>query len=222
MRVGDQIAEAPRHVLGLSARAARARAVDLMRQVGIPDAERRMGAYPHELSGGLRQRVLIAIALSAEPAVLLADEPTTALDVTVQDQILRLLAGIAEERRLAVVLVSHDLAVVSRVCDTVSVMYAGRFVETGPSGALLRLPLHPYTSGLLAAMPERGRGRQMLTPLPGLPPDLAALPPGCAFAPRCRLSEATCSTVRPPLRPSGVDRATACILEPTRPAQATA
>jgi oligopeptide/dipeptide ABC transporter ATP-binding protein len=211
MPVGEQIAEAPWRQLGYPRRRARERALELMRRVGIPAAERRFSAYPHELSGGLRQRVLIAIALSAEPEVLLCDEPTTALDVTIQAQILRLLRGIAEEKRLSVIYVTHDLAVVAQLCHRVAVMYAGQFVETGAVDAVFREPRHPYTAGLIGSVPDVQRAGTPLTPIPGAPPDLSAPPAGCPFHPRCPYRQGDCLDGAFPLLPLPHDRATACI-----------
>jgi oligopeptide/dipeptide ABC transporter ATP-binding protein len=211
MPVGEQIAEAPWRRLGYPRRRARERALELMRRVGIPAAERRFSAYPHELSGGLRQRVLIAIALSAEPDVLLCDEPTTALDVTIQAQILRLLRGIAEEKRLSVIYVTHDLAVVAQLCHRVAVMYAGQFVETGAVDAVFREPRHPYTAGLIGSVPDVQRTGAPLTPIPGAPPDLSAPPAGCPFHPRCPYRQGDCLAGEFPLLSLPGGRATACI-----------
>jgi oligopeptide/dipeptide ABC transporter ATP-binding protein len=211
MPAGEQIAEAPWQRLGYSRRQARERALELMRRVGIPAPERRFSAYPHELSGGLRQRVLIAIALSAEPDVLLCDEPTTSLDVTIQAQILRLLRGISEEKRLSVIYVTHDLAVVAQLCHRVAVMYAGQFVETGEVGAVFREPRHPYTAGLIASVPDVRRAGTALAPIPGSPPDLSAPPSGCPFHPRCPYRQGDCLAGDFPLVPLPQDRATACI-----------
>lgn len=211
MTVGDQIAEAPWQRLGFSRREARERALDLMRHVGIPAPERRYHAYPHELSGGLRQRVLIATALSAEPDVLLCDEPTTALDVTIQAQILRLLSSISEEKQLSILYVTHDLAVVAQLCHRVAVMYAGQFVETGAVETVFRDPRHPYTAGLVGSAPDVQRARTPLVPIPGAPPDLIAPPPGCPFAPRCPYRQSDCLSGPLPLAPLSGNRATACI-----------
>ena len=173
MRVGDQIAEAPLVRLGLSRRRARVRTLELMRLVGIPDAARRADAYPHELSGGLRQRVMIAIALSANPQLILCDEPTTALDVTIQDQILKLLQSLRADLGVSLVFVSHDLAVIAQTCTRVAVMYAGQVVETGTVEAVFREPRHPYTLGLLRSIPRIDEPRKAkLIPIEGLPPDL--------------------------------------------------
>lgn len=211
MKVGEQIAEAPLYELGYSRRQARERALELMRRVGIPDPERRYNAYPHQLSGGLRQRVLIAMALSTEPDVLLCDEPTTALDVTIQDQILKLLKSLSDERGLSVVYVTHDLAVVAQSCDRVAVMYAGLLVEQGPVVPLFREPRHPYTAGLLAAVPDVNHLKARLASIPGSPPDLTEPPPGCPFHPRCAYRQPDCVSGEFPLYPLPGGRATACI-----------
>ena len=211
MKVGDQIAEGPLVRLGLRRSAARDRALELMRTVGIPDPKRRADAYPHELSGGLRQRVMVAIALSCEPKLLLCDEPTTALDVTIQDQILALLTSLRHELHVSLVFVSHDLAVVAETCERVAVMYAGQVVETGPVETVFREPRHPYTLSLLRSVPVFEVTRDRLSTIPGSPPDLAAPPPGCRFHPRCAFAQAECVSGEFPLRPVGPDRATACI-----------
>jgi oligopeptide/dipeptide ABC transporter ATP-binding protein len=211
MRAGDQIAEGPRMRLGYSRRRARERAIELMQQVGIPDPARRYQAYPHELSGGMQQRVMIAIALSLEPKVILCDEPTTALDVTIQDQILKLLESLRNELQVSVVFVSHDLAVVAQTCQRVAVMYAGQVVETGPIDEVFREPRHPYTLSLLRSVPDVDVLRERLATIPGSPPDLAAPPPGCPFHPRCPFVQPDCTSGDFPLRPVGTDRATACI-----------
>ena len=211
MKVGDQIAEAPQWELGYTRRRARERALELMRRVGIPDPDRRYHAYPHQLSGGLRQRILIAMALSAEPEVLLCDEPTTALDVTIQDQILKLLQNLSQERNLSIIYVTHDLAVVAQLCQRVAVMYAGRLVEQGAVEAVFRTPRHPYTAGLLAALPDVSHVKSRLTPIPGSPPDLVTPPTGCPFHPRCAYRQVDCLTGDFPLLPLSGQRATACI-----------
>ncbi|GAA2120264.1 ABC transporter ATP-binding protein [Streptomyces synnematoformans] len=200
--VGWQIAETLRRRRGAGRRAARERAVELMRTVGIPDAEHKYGAYPHEFSGGMRQRAVIAMALTLDPAVLLADEPTTALDVTVQAQILRLLAGRQRDAGMAMLLVSHDLGVVARVAQDVAVMYAGRIVETGALDDVYTAPAHPYTRGLLDAVPDPARpGR--LVPIEGQPPAPGSLPAGCAFAPRCPYATKVCGSDDPALAAVG-------------------
>jgi oligopeptide/dipeptide ABC transporter ATP-binding protein len=211
MRVGDQIAEAPRRRLGYSTRQAQERALEVMRLVGIPDPNRRVRAYPHELSGGLRQRVMIAIALSAEPNMILCDEPTTALDVTIQDQILKLLLSLQDSQGLSVVFVTHDLAVVAQTCRSIAVMYAGRVVESGDVSSVFREPRHPYTLGLLRSVPAfEGKPRRLLT-IPGSPPDLSDPLSGCPFQPRCPFVQADCGDGEFPLLPIAVGRETACI-----------
>jgi peptide/nickel transport system ATP-binding protein len=214
MRVGAQIEEAIRvHDRGLGAADVRERAQHALERAAIPEPERRARQYPHQLSGGLRQRVMIAIALAAGPGVLIADEPTTALDVTVQKQILQLLATLRRELQLSMLFVTHDLGVVAQVADRVAVMYAGRIVEEGASSEVLRHPRHPYTEGLLRASPQLTR--EKLRPIPGTVPALDALPPGCSFAPRCALHIAECDGAIPELRhPSGADanRHARCIL----------
>ncbi|HET6172133.1 MAG TPA: ABC transporter ATP-binding protein [Gaiellales bacterium] len=210
MRVGEQIAEGPRVRLGQSPTQSRERALELLRLVGIPDPERRYRAFPHELSGGLRQRIVIAIALACAPQLLLCDEPTTALDVTIQDQILHLLARLRAEMGLTQVLVTHDLAVVAQTCERVAVMYAGRIVETGSVPEVFGSPRHPYTRALLRSVPDFDDRRAQLESIAGMPPDLIAPPPGCRFHPRCDIAHSDCATVDPPLVPLGADRATAC------------
>ena len=184
MRVGPQIAEGPLVHLGVSRSKAAERALDLMRRVGIPDPERRFRAYPHEFSGGMRQRVMIAIALACEPEIILCDEPTTALDVTIQDQILRLLAGLCRETGVSLIFVTHDLPVVAQICQQVAVMYGGRLVETGPVREVLSDPRHPYTLGLVRSAPDFDNVRESLVPIPGSPPSLVSPPEGCRFHPR--------------------------------------
>jgi oligopeptide/dipeptide ABC transporter ATP-binding protein len=214
--IGDQVAEVPRRVLRRGRGPSRRRAIELLGLVGVPEAARRFDAYPHELSGGLRQRVAIAMALAAEPAILLCDEPTTALDVTVQAQVLDLIDKLRVELNLAVVFVSHDLGVVRELCQNVAVMYAGRFVETGPTPDLLRKPQHPYTLGLLRAVVDLDDQIGTLRPIGGALPDPLHLPSGCAFHPRCPLATAECSTSVPALARiggAGVEsssRASAC------------
>ncbi len=196
MTVGAQLAEVLRHHLSLSGAAARTRAGELLAAVGIPDPARRLDQHPHEFSGGMRQRVMIAMAISCEPSLLIADEPTTALDVTVQAQILDLLGELQARLGLAILLITHDLGVVAGLCHRVAVMYAGRVVETGEVDALFSAPAHPYTQGLLRSTPEAGGGQGPLLSIPGAPPDLGAPLPGCPFLPRCPLGAASCH--RPP------------------------
>jgi peptide/nickel transport system ATP-binding protein len=192
-RLGDQIAEAVMRHEGVSRAEGRVRALELFERVRIPSAARRLDNYPHEMSGGMRQRAMIALALSCRPKVLLADEPTTALDATVQIQILLLLRELQRELGLAVVLVTHDIGVAVEVADRIAVMYAGRIVETGSCGRVMEAPQHPYTQGLLASRASHvfAKGAR-LTTIPGSPPDLSNPPPGCAFAPRCKVAVAAC------------------------------
>jgi oligopeptide/dipeptide ABC transporter ATP-binding protein len=211
MRVGEQIAEGPLVRLGYSRRRAHERALELMRLVGIPDPEERAEAYAHELSGGMRQRVMIAIALSMEPTLILCDEPTTALAVTIQDQILKLLASLRAQLGVSVVFVSHDLAVIAQTCRRVAVMYAGQVVETGPVEQVFREPRHPYTLGLLRSVPDVDDRRDVLSTIPGAPPDLADPPSGCRFHPRCAFAQDDCVDGEFPLRALDGERATACI-----------
>ena len=211
LTVGLQITESLAAHLGLHGGAARRRAAELLDLVGIPDAARRLGSYPHEFSGGMRQRAMIAIALAAGPKLLLADEPTTALDVTIQDQILRLLLRLRDELSMAVVIVTHDLGVVAGTCDRVAVMYAGTVVETGATAALFARPAHAYTLGLLGSLPGARQVRQRLPGIPGTPPDPLLLPPGCRFAPRCGFALPACDSAAPGLAPHGSGHQTACI-----------
>jgi peptide/nickel transport system ATP-binding protein len=199
-RIGHQIAEAIVSHEGISRHEAEARALDLFERVRIPAARQRLQVYPHEMSGGMRQRAMIALALACRPKLLLADEPTTALDATVQIQILLLLRELQRELGLAVIFVTHDIGVAVEVADRIAVMYAGRIVETGSCEAIISSPSHPYTQGLLATRTgyERGRGER-LTAIPGSPPDLANPPNGCAFAPRCSRAIAECSVAMPDL-----------------------
>jgi peptide/nickel transport system ATP-binding protein/oligopeptide transport system ATP-binding protein len=201
LTVGRQLTEHMRLHLGLSAAAARDEAVDLLTTVRIPDPERALHAYPGQFSGGMRQRIAIAVALAARPRLLLADEPTTALDVTVQAGILRLLDRLRRERGLAVLVITHDLGVMSAIADRVCVMYAGRLAESGPTSTVLARPRHPYTAGLLDALPHPEAAidaeRTALRPIPGSPPTLGSVPSGCAFHPRCPHRRADCATHRP-------------------------
>jgi oligopeptide/dipeptide ABC transporter ATP-binding protein len=210
MTIGAQIAEPLRRHRGLSRKEALAHAVELLRQVGIPDARTRVGSYPHEFSGGMRQRALIAAALACGPKLLIADEPTTALDVTVQAQILRLLLDLRERAGLAIILISHDLGVVAQTCDTVAVMYASRIVERADKRTLLRRPLHPYTRGLIGSQPGATRPHEPLPSIPGQPPALTDLPRGCRFHPRCACAEPACAVEQPPLVEPDPGHATAC------------
>ena len=212
LTIGTQIIETLQAHLEMDGGAARVRALELLAAVGIPAPEQRLHQYPHHLSGGMRQRVAIAIALSCEPRLLIADEPTTALDVTVQAQILDLLAREQQRRQMAMVLITHDLGVVAGRADEVAVMYAGRVVERAPTRALFRSMRMPYTEALLAAIPKIDAAPHSLLPaIAGRPPDMTRLPPGCAFAPRCARALPCCAQSRPPMQLSpGPDHEYAC------------
>jgi oligopeptide transport system ATP-binding protein len=211
LRIGRQIMAPQRRHLGLDANAAHRRSVELLEEVGIPDPERAMRAYPHELSGGMRQRVLIAMALSCKPSLIIADEPTTALDVTVQAQIIRLLTRLSDEHSTAMILVTHDLGIVARFAQRVAVMYGGRFVETGTVEEIFREPQHPYTEGLLRSIPRTGADRhELLYQIDGAPPDPTHLPAGCAFEPRCTCSIERCRMEVPDLETQRGDHHSRC------------
>jgi peptide/nickel transport system ATP-binding protein len=210
LRIGRQIAETLTLHRGLTGASARAEAKRLLDVVGIPDAGQRLDAYPHEFSGGQNQRVMIAMALAGEPDLLIADEPTTALDATIQAQILDLIAQIRRETGMALVLISHDLGVVAETCDRICVMYAGRIVESAPAAQLFEQPYHPYARGLLAALPPLDGPRRRLDPIPGVVPDPRSPPPGCAFGPRCKDFEPACADSPQNLRTLGPRRAVAC------------
>jgi peptide/nickel transport system ATP-binding protein len=210
VRVGRQLTEGLRKNRGLSAGEARARAVELLDRVGIPDPRRRMAEYPHQLSGGLRQRVVIAIAISCEPDLLVADEPTTALDVTVQAQILVLLQSLQRDRNMAMVFISHDLGVVAGLADEIAVMYAGRIVEQAPALELFTSPRMPYTEGLLAATPRIGRAQAELRAISGRPPDMVDPPAGCRFHPRCARASDRCQQEAPQLELAAPGHRFAC------------
>jgi len=207
--IGDQIGEALRVHRGLSAPAARERALKALRQVQIPAAEKRLDAYPHQLSGGMRQRVMIAMALACEPALLIADEPTTALDVTIQAQILTLLADLRSEHGTGILFITHNLGVVAEIADEVAVMYAGRIVERAPAASLFADAQHPYTLALLAAMPALTGTQERLEPIPGRMPAPGEMPRGCRFAPRCPFAAPRCGET-PPLRAIGPGHDVAC------------
>lgn len=208
--VGWQIAEMFRVHRGLNKSDALDRAVKLMQRVQIPAAKERVKAYPHQFSGGMRQRIMIAMAIALDPAVLIADEPTTALDVTVQAQIMQLLQELQEERQMGLILITHDLGVVADVADKIAVMYAGRIVERADVYELYRKPAHPYTKGLLESIPRLDQKGQQLSAIGGLPPNLTRIPPGCAFNPRCKYAENICREDRPPLREVAPGRESAC------------
>jgi peptide/nickel transport system ATP-binding protein/oligopeptide transport system ATP-binding protein len=211
MRIGRQIQEGLIRHGRLAGRSPRTAAIDLLRSVGVTAAERRLDAYPHAFSGGMRQRVLIAIALACRPKLLIADEPTTALDVTIQDQILKLILRLREETGMAVLFVTHDLGVVAQTCDRVAVMYAGRIAEIADTGQLFGRPSHPYTCALLGALPAMRGKHERLEPIGGAPPHLSDPPSGCRFHPRCRLAVAQCAGAPPPLAPVGPGHGSACI-----------
>jgi len=211
MRVGEQVAEAIRaHDAQASRAALQKRTLEALRRASVPEPETRAEQFPHQLSGGLRQRVMIAMALAAGPKLLIADEPTTALDVTVQKQVLALLAELRRAMQLGMLFITHDLGVVAQVADRVAVMYTGRVVEQGPVREVLTRPQHPYTKGLLAASPTLERGR--LVPIPGMVPQLTDLPPGCAFAPRCAWRRVECDAAVPQLRAVHADHSARCVL----------
>jgi oligopeptide/dipeptide ABC transporter ATP-binding protein len=214
LTVGRQLTEGLEIHLGMAPAAARTRAIELLAMVGIPDAERRLRQYPHQFSGGMRQRMMIAIALSCEPALILADEPTTALDVTIQAQILELMKSLKSLSRklgVAMLIITHNLGVVARYADRVNVMYAGKIIEQASAAELYANPRHPYTEGLLRSVPRLDEPRRAkLAPIEGQPPDLTRLPPGCSFEPRCRLRSERCTQSLPPLRPIGAAHTTAC------------
>jgi oligopeptide/dipeptide ABC transporter ATP-binding protein len=210
MRIGAQVEEAIRvHELSASSQEIGRRAIEALKRAAVPEPERRARQYPHQLSGGLRQRVMIAMALAPGPRILIADEPTTALDVTVQKQILELLAQLRRELQLSMLFITHDLGVVSQIADRVMVMYAGRIVEEGPTAEVLRHPRHPYTEGLLRAAPRLERGK--ITPIRGTVPALEALPQGCSFGPRCDLHISDCDAAVPELRSAAPDHRARCI-----------
>jgi oligopeptide/dipeptide ABC transporter ATP-binding protein len=211
MRIGVQIAEAVRaHQSNSTSMEVESRVRDALERAAVPQPERRAREFPHQLSGGLRQRAMIAMALAAGPRILIADEPTTALDVTVQKQILELLARLRRELRLALLFITHDLAVVAQIADRVAVMYAGRIVEEGPAEDVLMRPRHPYTEGLLRASPQLQRRK--LEPIPGMVPRLDAMPPGCAFEPRCAVRRTECAAAVPEMRAAGPAHSARCVL----------
>jgi oligopeptide/dipeptide ABC transporter ATP-binding protein len=214
LSVGTQLTEHLRYHLGLNGAAAQRRAIDLLGSVRVPDPASALRARPHEFSGGLRQRIALAVALACEPKILLADEPTTALDVTVQAEILRLLRELVDERQLSVVLISHDLGVMSSLADRIQVMYAGRIVESGRREQVIGAPRHPYTRALLAALPGSAAARSGIQAIPGSPPLPGRLPTGCAFHPRCAFAVPTCSGHRPALEHIEGDVLLACPVDP--------
>ena len=216
--VGMQVAETAVEHLGLDAEAARARAVEVLEAVGIPDAAKRLDDYPHQFSGGMRQRVMIAMALICDPSVLIADEPTTALDVTIQAQILDLMKDLQSKQGTSVILITHDLAVVAETCDRVIVMYGGRIQEIAPVIPLFDLPLHPYTQGLLASIPDRATKGQPMKAIPGNVPSIFNFPAGCRFASRCPVAEPRCHDVEPDLVAVSDDHHVRChLVDPADP-----
>ena len=208
--VGDQIGESLRRHKGLSRAAARDGAIELLRRVRIPSPETRVDAYPHKLSGGMRQRVMIAMALACEPALLIADEPTTALDVTIQAQVLDLLRDLSRQSGTAVMLITHDLGVVAEMCSRVVVMYSGEIVEQAPVADLFARPQHPYTVGLLGSIPRATDERSRLTSIRGTVPLLSQAMTGCRFAGRCPFADSLCRRESPPLSPAGADHLSRC------------
>jgi oligopeptide transport system ATP-binding protein len=215
-RVGDQIGEALRRHLGIGRDDARHRVVELFATVGIPSPERRVREYPHQLSGGMRQRVMIAMALACKPKLLIADEPTTALDVTIQAQILELIKELKRTQNMAVIMITHDLGVIAEVAQNVAVMYAGKIVERAPVVELFEAPQHPYTQGLLGSIPSPDKLGRRLDVIRGTVPHPLNLPPGCTFAPRCPQRMDICETAFPALEPTGPGRDVACYLYTTR------
>ena len=211
LSIGEQITETLQEHTKLSRNEIQARVVELLELVGIPSPHERLRGYPHQFSGGMRQRAMIAIALASNPKLLLADEPTTALDVTIQDQILKLLLRLKDTLGMGVILVTHDLGVVAQTCDRVAVMYAGRIVEVASALELFEQPRHAYTLGLLNSVPDAESTRRPLIPIPGAPPNLANLPPGCPFAPRCTYVTPECELERPALQAISSTRLSACI-----------
>jgi peptide/nickel transport system ATP-binding protein len=212
--IGEQIIETLVRHRGLNRAQARARAIELLRDVRIPSPEQRVDEYPHKLSGGMRQRAMVAIALACDPQLLIADEPTTALDVTIQAQVLDLMRSLKEKTNAAIVLISHDLGVVAEICDEVAVMYAGEIVEHAPVDALFKAPQHPYTIGLLASIPRLDRRVETLATIEGSLPDMREIPHGCRFAPRCPFTSEACVSRPPPIVDVGARHWSRCIKAP--------
>ncbi|MEW2605983.1 ABC transporter ATP-binding protein [[Kitasatospora] papulosa] len=210
LSVGQQLGEMFVVHRGMSRGDARAKAIELMDRVRIPAARERVGDFPHQFSGGMRQRIMIAMAMALEPSLIIADEPTTALDVTVQAQVMDLLAELQRELNMGLILITHDLGVVADVADKIAVMYAGRIVETSPVHEIYQAPAHPYTKGLLRSIPRLDQKGQELYAIKGLPPNLLHIPPGCAFHPRCPMAQAVCRTDVPPLYTVDGERRSAC------------
>ncbi len=214
LSIGVQLTESMRTHLGLTRKQADARAIELLQLVGISEAERRLRQYPHHFSGGMRQRVMIAVALSCDPKIIIADEPTTALDVTIQAQILQLMKDLTHRLGVALVIITHNLGAVARYADRVNVMYAGKFVESGTTDQVFAQPRHPYTIGLLNSVPRMDREAQdRLVPIEGQPPDLGQLDAGCAYRPRCRWALEDCALSQPPLTDLGGGQQAACFRE---------
>jgi oligopeptide/dipeptide ABC transporter ATP-binding protein len=205
-RIGEQVDVVSRLHLGLSRTQARARTLDLLTQLRIPEAAAVAEAWPHQLSGGMKQRIVIAMALAGEPDLIIADEPTTALDVTVQAQIIQILGNLVRERGVALLLITHDMGVVAQVCDRVAVLYAGRVAEEGPVGPIFAAPAHPYTAALIGCIPQTGMARGALRGIPGAVPSALAFPPGCRFHPRCDRASSACRASPPPILPRGDGR----------------
>lgn len=209
--VGNQIVELIRvHRPSTSRQEAKAKAVELMEQVGIHSASERVNSYPHEFSGGMNQRIMIALAIALEPDILIADEPTTALDVTVQAQIMQLLDGLRKRSGMAMILITHDIGLVAENTDRLMVMYGGRPVETGPTATVIKNPSHPYTVGLMNSIPQENMKGQKLAAIGGSPPKLSSQPTGCVFAPRCHMAQSKCSTEAPINKDIGIDHQSAC------------
>jgi oligopeptide transport system ATP-binding protein len=219
LRLSRQLTEQLEVHHGLSRGDAELSALDMLRRVGLADPERRFRQYPHQLSGGMRQRVAIAIALLTRPKLLIADEPTTALDVTIQAQILDLFQELTTEMQTALVLITHDLGVVAGLADRVAVMYAGRIVEEAPVAPIFKAPRHPYTAGLIGSIPRVDQAASAVTVIPGRPPNLMHLPPGCAFAPRCAFAAGDCRATRPPLASHAPQHRAACFHPLEKPSQ---
>ena len=215
--IGNQVAEPIRVHEGEKRKAAWRRARDLLKAVRIPSAETRVTQYPHEMSGGMRQRIVGAIGISCEPRLLIADEPTTSLDLTIQAQYLKLLRDLQQEHGLALIFITHNLGIVAKMCDRLAVMYAGRVVEAGPVTTIFNAPAHPYTEALLNSIPRMSDGRERLTAIEGQPPDLSALPPGCAFAARCPKALPRCADAAPPEFTVGEDHRARCWLAAAEP-----
>ncbi len=213
MRIDKQMIEGIRLHTPLTKAEARKKAADILSQVGIPDPQRVLKNYPHQLSGGMRQRVMIAMAMSCEPDLLIADEPTTALDVTIQAQILELMKKIQQDKGMSILLITHDLGVVAEMCSRVIVMYAGKIVEEAPVEILFANPTHPYTQGLIASVPKLGSGVKVLPSIPGSVPDLSAMPKGCRFAPRCKYATEKCHQEQPELLSVGEKQKCRCWLK---------